>query len=39
MKLDSPREALLAHLATVSRVASTRSAVQALFGVLIRATT
>jgi DNA polymerase III subunit beta len=39
MKLESPREALLAHLATVSRVASTRSAVQALSGVQLRAAT
>src|ERR671936_862956 len=37
MKLDSPREPLLAHLSTVSRVASTRSAVQALSGVQLQA--
>lgn len=35
MKLSAAREELLAHLQTVSRVASTRSAVQALSGVQI----
>src|SRR3954454_18683762 len=38
MKLEIPREALLNQLATVSRVASTRSAVQALSGVQLQAT-
>src|SRR4051794_10020966 len=37
MKLEIPREALLNQLATVSRVASTRSAVQALSGVQLQA--
>src|SRR5919109_3289905 len=37
MKLESPREPLLAQLSTVSRVASTRSAVQALSGVQLQA--
>ena len=38
MKLETPREPLLVQLATVSRVASTRSAVQALSGVQLQAT-
>ena len=38
MKLETAREALLTQLAAVTRVASTRSAVQALSGVQIQAT-
>src|ERR1700754_2386396 len=38
MKLETPREPFLAQLSTVSRVASTRSAVQALSGVQLTAT-
>ncbi len=37
MKISSEREALLRQLQTVSRVASTRSAIQALSGVQLRA--
>ena len=37
MKLETPREPLLTQLATVSRVATTRSAVQALSGVQLQA--
>ncbi len=37
MKLSTRREALLAQLQTVTRAASTRSAVQALSGVLVQA--
>src|SRR4051794_3869636 len=38
MKLSTRRDALLAQLQTVTRAASTRSAVQALSGVQVRAT-
>src|SRR4030081_1334404 len=38
MKVSPERDALLAQLQTVSRVASTRSAIQALSGVQISAT-
>ncbi|MGI8595584.1 MAG: DNA polymerase III subunit beta [Solirubrobacteraceae bacterium] len=37
MKIDTSREALLADLQTVTRVATTRSAVQALSGIQLRA--
>ena len=37
MKISCDREALLRQLQTVSRVASTRSAIQALSGVQLRA--